>query len=261
MGLALAQSDLTEKRKILLAFPIKPVALSLLAKTYLAKMNSDYTEMERISKQPSSPALVHLDMLAYLLLQNPDFATPELAHTIVQTAGEYGPSPRVMNLNAMLLLSDVLAKHMPIKDRIEGTIGLCKAALEMDPWYYHAHMTIAGLMHSSKRFPQAAEHYEKALLLNPVCIEALDGLAALSKIPERQPPKSSFLIDVDMNNLLAQMSVVKNSDLEIDFQQVPDVFVHGFCNVNHGGKQPRKFDLLRQQKSELAIEYLDHLNK
>jgi len=264
LGLALAQPSRELKIKALANVPNKQDTISLFAKTEIARLSGTYEDLEAISRRPEAPVLAHLERFAFVLLRDRSLATLERLKEIQDSACQYGSSPRLLNLNAMMQRSGVLKGQIPPQVSADIIVKYSNLALQIDPWYYHAHMTLAEATHSSRLYEKAAEHYEAALRLNPVCLQALKGYTDLLKVTGIESTSTEFgriSKNFNVGQLYAQLSPgkFKNSDLPLDEIENFDLFLHGFCPVNHGGSQPLKMQLLNQSGFIDSTKYLQNM--
>ncbi len=259
LGLALAQSDMNEKRRLFRHVPGTQRTQKLLAETHLAKVRGDDTQLAEIAKDRDAPGLVHLEVFSFLLLRAHHLAPPEKLQAVQTAACQYGTTPRLLNLNSMMLRSDLLKNVVPMQARVEGALQGCRMALKLDPWYYHAHMTMAEMFLSGNQPAEAALHYKSALKLNPVLLEALQGYAQavvdqMYRPTEEKEP--SILDRHEPKRLFEQLQAVRNSDLPEESDQGRKLFIHGFLPVNHGGNQPKKLLMLQEAGSTQSVSYL-----
>ncbi len=132
----------------------------------------------------------------------------------------------------------------------------------MDPYYYHAHMTLAELMYAGGHHVEAARHYEKALILHPTLIAAIDGYTGAveaARSSSQQLPPDCIAAHYDLEPIRTALAETRNSDLPETSERSMELFVHGFLPVNHGEQQPRKLALLRARRSSEALRYLTQM--
>lgn len=259
LGLALAQSDTVDKRRLLDAVGATPEYVKLLARTHRAKLDQNYADLKEIGENEFAPALVYQEMLAFLLLNDRQRVTPERLQPLITSATEFGSSPRLLNLNAMMLRSDALDNLLTQQQRAEGVITACKMAIELDPYFYHAHMTLGEMLYSAGYHSEAGQEFEKALRLHPTLIPALTGyLKAVEAMQEsgQAIPESWIAHEFDLRQAKKDLVSTRDSDLPENSQRSSELFIHGFLPVNHGGAQPKKLELLKQKRASEAIRYL-----
>lgn len=259
LGLAPAQSTNSEKRRHLDMVPVQPRSIRLLAETHRARLDSDLTAMERISGDHHAPSLVWQEMLAFYILRAPHLATPEKIQPIGTSAYAYWSTPRLLNLNAMLLRSDILKDVVPFQERVDGALRGCRMAMDVDPYYYHAHMTLGEIFLSGNHPAEAVTHFDAALRLNPVQLEALRAYSKAELHPKFNPTTTDdplLTTSHDLRALYEQLKTVRNNDLPQDTVRAKELFLHGFLPVNHGETQPAKIHMLKQQNFAAAVKYL-----
>jgi len=259
LGLALAQSNTVDKLRLLDAVGEVPEHVKLLAQTHRAKLDQNYTDMKKLGENELAPALVYQEMLAFLLLNDPQRATPERLKPLITSATEFGSSPRLLNLNAMMLRSDALDNVLTQQQRAEGAITACKMAIELDPYFYHAHMTLGEMFYAAGYHFRAGQEFENALRLHPTLVSAITGYLKTMEAMEtsgQAVPETWLAHEFDMRQVKKDLVATRNSDLPEDSQRSADLLVHGFLPVNHGGAQPKKLELLKQKNAIETIRYL-----
>lgn len=280
LGLALAQSNPKEKQKQLtdLNTSVDP-DVSLMARAHLAVIGHDFKTIGLKEKQLAAliadercPLWVQQEYIAHLLLHPNHTMTMSDLQPLLTKLMVYGPHPRSMNLFAMAYQSDHYAKDVPMQKRIDEVLANASQAVEMDPWFYHAHMTMAGLFRDSMRLGDAVEECEKALRQNPICLDAILSIHTLSAAARLLPdikkslsPKekeglkigSHLLTGAPVDRLYQELKDAEDSDLPESGNL--DFFIHGYVPVNHGGNQPKKIDLLKKRKATVAFAYLEKM--
>lgn len=236
-----------------------------LAQTHIEKSrpNRDLNALTKIARQELRPQLVHIELLSHFI-RTP--AVDNVAHEWEQhtfAARKYGVTSQLLNLVAVGLMNEKLTPNIPLRYRQTEGLTYVDAALEVDPFYFTAAITRAGIKSSTGMKLAAAEDFELALQLNPLCLEAMH----LAKDSIREKQVQTALRSKDYNGLqvlrtlpigrcLTQLSRVKDSDIPIDQNTDLTSLIHGYAPVNHGAGQRMKTDRLIEIGGTDALDYL-----
>jgi tetratricopeptide (TPR) repeat protein len=264
LGLALAQSALPAKRRMLSKVSDANKIARLLAETHLAKMDRDFKEMERISRISLAPGLVTEEMLSHIVMAEPSLATESMIIGLLDNWQPRMSAPaRFSNLQAMLFRRGLprVSEPMSGQDTFSAIMLCTGAAKTADPYFYHVHMTLGEYAFALGNYQVAAQEYEHALRLHPTLIAALAGYVdAIEMIRKKgqQLPAGTLGDTFEMRTVMMQLVAAENSDLLEESSRVRELMVHGFLPVNHGGRQPKKMEVLRERNAQEAIAYLKH---